>query len=73
MTAIAGVMSTGEFARVADMLDRLNHRGQAGRAIVDTGQATIGVAWRPGEPNPTEELERTRTSATRAPMGAWPR
>lgn len=58
MTAIAGIMGTGEFARVAEMLDQLSHRGEAGRTIAEAGRATIGVTWQPGEPNPTEELER---------------
>ena len=59
MTAMAGILGVGESDRVAAMLDRLNHRGQAGRTIVEVGGATIGATWRHDEPSPTTELVRT--------------
>ncbi len=45
MAGIAGIKKAGERALVEKMLNKLYHRGKAGRKIIETDNATIGVVW----------------------------
>jgi len=45
MAGIAGIAQAGARAAVARMLDRIQHRGPAGREIIETQGATLGVVW----------------------------
>lgn len=45
MAGIAGIKKSGEKDRVEKMLNKLSHRGKAGRKIIETESATIGVLW----------------------------
>ncbi len=45
MTAIAGVAAPGKQALVQSMLDRMSHRGAAGRRIVEEDGVTLGACW----------------------------
>ena len=45
MSGIVGIAAAGEDARVERMLDRLAHRGRAGRIVLGHPAATAGVLW----------------------------
>ena len=45
MSGIAGIARTGERKLVNRMLDKIAHRGPAGRAVVEANGATLGVVW----------------------------
>jgi asparagine synthase (glutamine-hydrolysing) len=45
MAGIAGIAQSGRRAVVDRMLDRIQHRGPAGREIIETPEATLGVVW----------------------------
>ncbi len=56
MSAIAGVLNPGNKSRVKNMLDRMKHRGPAGQEIIETGHATLGVAWTRVQAEAAEDL-----------------
>lgn len=45
MSGIAGIFAPGGQDVVERMLDRMAHRGPAGRKIIETEGATFGIAW----------------------------
>ncbi len=45
MSGIAGIAQAGKQTQVNQMLDKLAHRGPAGRAVVEANGATLGVVW----------------------------
>lgn len=45
MTAIAGVAATGKRVLVESMLDRMGHRGAAGRRVAEEDGITLGICW----------------------------
>jgi len=45
MAGIAGIAATGRRADVDRMLDRIAHRGKAGRKVLETEHATLGAVW----------------------------
>ena len=45
MTAIAGIARGGEVNLVNQMLDEMAYRGGAGREVVETSRATLGILW----------------------------
>lgn len=45
MAGIAGIAQANARAAVERMLDRIQHRGPAGREIIETQDATLGVVW----------------------------
>jgi len=45
MAGIAGVAKTGKTWLVNCMLDRIIHRGSAGREVIETPLGTMGVTW----------------------------
>ncbi|MDQ1351311.1 MAG: hypothetical protein QG657_1613 [Acidobacteriota bacterium] len=45
MSGIAGIFAPGGQDVVEGMLDRMAHRGPAGRKIIETEGATLGIAW----------------------------
>jgi len=45
MAGIAGVAKPGKSWLVNRMLDKMIHRGSAGRAVLETPQTTMGVSW----------------------------
>jgi len=45
MSGIAGIFAPGGQGAVERMLDRIAHRGPAGRKIVETGAAIFGIVW----------------------------
>jgi asparagine synthase (glutamine-hydrolysing) len=50
MAAIAGIAAANRKKQVNQMLDRMAHRGQAGRLVVQPGGVTIGIDWPEGQP-----------------------
>jgi asparagine synthetase B (glutamine-hydrolysing) len=42
MSGIAGIAQSGKQAQVNRMLDKLAHRGQAGRAVFEVDGVTLG-------------------------------
>ncbi len=45
MAAIAGVTATGKQEFVDSMLDRMGHRGAAGRRVAEEDGVTLGICW----------------------------
>lgn len=45
MAGIVGIAQQGKRKLVEEMLERIAHRGPAGRSIIDTPQGTLGVVW----------------------------
>jgi asparagine synthase (glutamine-hydrolysing) len=45
MSGIAGIAADGKRAEVERMLDRIAHRGRAGRRIIEMPGATLGIVW----------------------------
>ena len=58
MSGIAGIARTGARADVEKMLSRIGHRGAAGREIVETGTATLGLVYSAAETQTAEDLRR---------------
>ena len=50
MAAIAGIAAANRKKQVNQMLDRMAHRGQAGRLVVQPGGVTVGIDWPPAQP-----------------------
>lgn len=57
MAGIAGIAQRGKQPEVEAMLHRLAHRGQAGKAIIEANETTLGVVWTP----PQASVETTLT------------
>ncbi len=68
MAGIAGIQGNGKKDDVKKMLDKIAYRGPAGRKIVETGSATIGVLWARSQENAEESL--IRDSAVRDTAGS---
>lgn len=45
MSGIVGICKSGEIESVSRMLDKIAHRGKAGRAVIQSANATLGVVW----------------------------
>lgn len=45
MSGVAGIAAGGEQARVELMLEKLSHRGPAGREIAERDDITLGLVW----------------------------
>lgn len=45
MSGIAGIAKSGKKELVDTMLEKISHRGDAGRKIVDNDAATMGIVW----------------------------
>ena len=58
MAGIAGIAHSGKRGQVDGMLEKIAHRGPAGREIVETDEATLGVEW-------TKPQERSRANLRR--------
>jgi len=59
MAGIAGIAQPGCTTQVERMLDRLTHRGRAGRTVVEVQGTTLGVVWNAAQPaSPAEILAR---------------
>ena len=59
MAGIAGVAETGQSGLVERMLDKIAHRGKAGRRVAEFKQATLGAVWPPSQTTalrPKEEM-----------------
>jgi asparagine synthase (glutamine-hydrolysing) len=49
MAGIAGIAEKGAEKKISAMLDRMSHRGTAGRSVFETDDATLGVVWNDAE------------------------
>lgn len=45
MAGFAGIMCKGMHIKVSEMLDIISNRGEFGRTIIETNDATLGVIW----------------------------
>ncbi len=45
MVGIAGIAQSGKRRQVKQMLDKIKHRGPAGREIIELKEATLGIVW----------------------------
>ncbi|MFX1475637.1 MAG: asparagine synthase-related protein [Promethearchaeota archaeon] len=57
MGAIAGINQEGMEAEVNRMLDKLVHRGLAGRRVIETKGATLGVVWTKAQAGFVDKME----------------
>ncbi len=62
MAGIAGIQGGRKKGDVERMLDRIAHRGPAGRKILETENASIGVLWARSQENAGEFLIRESTA-----------
>ncbi len=58
MAGIAGIHAGGKRAAVESMLEKISHRGPAGRKILETEKATIGLVWAPPQADAADALGR---------------
>lgn len=58
MAGIAGILQSGEAFKVDQMLESISHRGEYGKDIFETGNATIGIVWSQHEDESVKELTR---------------
>ena len=56
MAAIAGIFKTGQIELVSRMLETMSHRGEYGKEIIETNDATIGMIWTKHENARTKRL-----------------
>ncbi|MFQ5976804.1 MAG: asparagine synthase-related protein [Candidatus Heimdallarchaeota archaeon] len=56
MTGIVGIDESGKRKEVEAMLDKIEHRGQDGRAILEFDNATFGVVWTNSKENPIADV-----------------
>jgi asparagine synthase (glutamine-hydrolysing) len=68
MAGIAGIQAGQKKADVEKMLGTIAHRGPAGRKILETDEATLGVVWTKPQQNAADIL--TQESAARDTAGA---
>jgi asparagine synthase (glutamine-hydrolysing) len=68
MAGIAGIQGKEKKAEVEKMLGTIAHRGPAGRKILETDKATLGVVWTKPQENAADIL--TQDSAARDTAGA---
>ncbi len=58
MSGIAGIFKPGARDVVERMLDKMAHRGPAGRKVIETGEATFGLVWTVTQEKSAEVLEQ---------------
>jgi asparagine synthase (glutamine-hydrolysing) len=63
MAGIAGIDRDGKQEQVAQMLERIGHRGETGYKVVETNGATLGAVW--------PEAQVVPTSLTLQQQAAW--
>jgi asparagine synthase (glutamine-hydrolysing) len=61
MSGIAGIARAGEKKTVEAMLDRIAHRGRAGRGVIETENATLGVVWTKAQERAGDILKKDKT------------
>lgn len=61
MSGIAGIARAGERKTVEAMLDRIAHRGPAGRGVIETENATLGVVWTKAQERAGDILRKKKT------------
>ncbi|MCU0485372.1 MAG: asparagine synthase-related protein [Anaerolineales bacterium] len=71
MSAIAGIASSGKRNEVENMLKEMHSRGPIGCSIVETQQATLGVAWTEAQPKAPELLEENYQATDHAGDGHY--
>jgi len=59
MAGIAAIGRTSVTSEIHAMLDRMSHRGHAGRAVVEVEGCTLGVITPPSQPHLIHELEHS--------------
>ncbi len=68
MSGIAGIGAPGKRADVEKMLLKIAHRGKAGKDILETEEATIGIVWAESQASAAETLRKE--SAARDSAGS---
>lgn len=62
MSGIAGIAGSGRQAEIERMLDRIIHRGPAGRSIMEMGGATLGIVWTRAQADAASALQQRQTA-----------
>jgi asparagine synthase (glutamine-hydrolysing) len=58
MSGIAGIVGSGKQSQVERMLDRMAHRGPAGRDIIEARDCTLGLVWTRSQTNAATMLKQ---------------
>jgi asparagine synthase (glutamine-hydrolysing) len=58
MSGIAGIAASGKQGQVERMLDKMAHRGPAGRDLVEVGDCTLGLVWTRSQANAATMLKQ---------------
>ncbi|TLN28428.1 asparagine synthase [bacterium] len=73
MAAIAGIAALNRKNQVDRMLERMAHRGGAGRLVRETGGVTLGIAWPPAQPRADRALLERATVSDEVAAGQFAR
>jgi len=60
MAGIAGIAKSDKLALVNLMLNKISHRGPAGRYVLEDKSGTLGVVWPDSQPEAGQFLKRSR-------------
>jgi asparagine synthase (glutamine-hydrolysing) len=69
MAGIAGIARSDKLSLVNLMLDKISHRGPAGRVVCADKSCTLGVVWPGSQPETGRVLERSRIALDQVDNG----
>jgi asparagine synthase (glutamine-hydrolysing) len=58
MSGIAGIAASGKQGQVERMLNKMAHRGPAGRDLMEVGDCTLGLVWTRSQANAATKLKQ---------------
>ncbi len=73
MAGIAGIANKDKTELVNRMLDKLSHRGPAGRYVLKDKSCTLGVVWPGSQPDAGKLLERSKIALDEVDRGHFAR
>lgn len=73
MSAIAGIAAANHKEQVNQMLDKMAHRGQAGRLVIQPCNVTIGIDWPQAQPKALHLLLEQNMAADQVAIGQFAR
>lgn len=73
MAAIAGIAAENRKKQVNQMLDRMAHRGQKGRLVVEPGSVTLGIDWPQAQPQAFRTLLEQDMATDQVAVGQFAR
>ncbi len=73
MSGIAGIAKSNQLELVNRMLDKIAHRGPAGRSVLADKTCTLGVVWPGSQPDTRKLLERSKIALDEVDNGHFAR